>query len=115
MGKDNFTLAGREWPKVKWWQMKGMRTILGRRTGVVIGCSIMLVGVALICIGFHVALFIVDRLILGFGIGIAHGSAPLLIAELVHLQHRATYSTVYNTLWCLGSSLAPGSPSARAT
>lgn len=27
MSKDTFTLAGREWPKVKWWQMKGMRTV----------------------------------------------------------------------------------------
>ena len=77
--------------------------LLGRRTGVVIGCSIMLVGVALICIGFHVALFIVGRLILGFGIAIAQGCAPLLIAELVHPQHRAVYSTIYNTLWYLGS------------
>ncbi|KAK0709414.1 hexose transporter protein [Lasiosphaeria miniovina] len=77
--------------------------ILGRRTGVVIGCAIMIVGVALICIGFHVALFIIGRLILGFGIAIAHGSAPLLIAELVHPQHRAIYSTIYNTLWYLGS------------
>ncbi|OAA61799.1 hexose transporter protein [Niveomyces insectorum RCEF 264] len=77
--------------------------ILGRRNGVVIGCSIMITGVALICIGFHVALFIVGRLILGFGIAIAHGSSPLLIAELVHPQHRAIYSTVYNTLWYLGS------------
>ena len=77
--------------------------ILGRRTGVVIGCSIMIVGVALICLGFHVATFIVGRLILGFGIAIAHGSAPLLIAELVHPQHRAIYSTIYNTLWYLGS------------
>ncbi|KAK3395284.1 hexose transporter protein [Podospora didyma] len=169
MGKDTFELAGRDWPKVKWWKMKGMRTvyltlwaamltsatngydgslmngleaikawnenfnnpngqilglitasmsigsllaipivpytadILGRRTGVVIGCSIMIVGVALICIGFHVALFIIGRFILGFGIAIAHGSAPLLIAELVHPQHRAIYSTIYNTLWYLGS------------
>jgi len=77
--------------------------ILGRRTGVVIGCSIMIVGVALICLGFHVATFIVGRLVLGFGIAIAHGSAPLLIAELVHPQHRAIYSTIYNTLWYLGS------------
>ncbi|KAK4214672.1 hexose transporter protein [Rhypophila decipiens] len=77
--------------------------LLGRRTGVVIGCTIMIAGVALICIGFHVALFIIGRLILGFGIAIAHGSAPLLIAELVHPQHRAVYSTIYNTLWYLGS------------
>lgn len=77
--------------------------LLGRRAGVVIGCSIMLVGVALLSIGVHVALFIVGRLLLGFGIAIAHGSAPLLITELVHPQHRATYSTIYNTLWYLGS------------
>lgn len=77
--------------------------ILGRRTGVVIGCSIMIAGVAMICIGFHVALFIVGRLILGFGIALAQGCAPLLIAELVHPQHRAVYSTIYNTLWYLGA------------
>lgn len=77
--------------------------LLGRRAGVVIGCIIMLIGVALLSIGVHVALFIVGRLLLGFGIAIAHGSAPLLITELVHPQHRATYSTIYNTLWYLGS------------
>lgn len=27
MGKDTFELAGREWPKVKWWKMKGMRFV----------------------------------------------------------------------------------------
>lgn len=27
MGKDTFTLAGREWPKVTWWKMKGMRFV----------------------------------------------------------------------------------------
>jgi hypothetical protein len=27
MGKDTFTLAGREWPRVTWWKMKGMRTV----------------------------------------------------------------------------------------
>ncbi|CBF80355.1 hypothetical protein AN8347.2 [Aspergillus nidulans FGSC A4] len=27
MGKDTFTLAGREWPKVNWWKMKGMRSV----------------------------------------------------------------------------------------
>lgn len=27
MGKDTFEPAGREWPNIKWWQMKGMRFI----------------------------------------------------------------------------------------
>lgn len=77
--------------------------ILGRRAGVVIGCSIMIVGIVLLSLGIHVALFIVGRLLLGFGIAIAHGSAPLLITELVHPQHRSVYTTIYNTLWYLGS------------
>lgn len=77
--------------------------ILGRRTGVAIGCSIGIVGVALICLGFHVATFIIGRIVLGFGIAIAQGASPLLISELVHPQHRAIYSTIYNTLWYLGS------------
>ncbi|KAL4804576.1 general substrate transporter [Aspergillus unguis] len=169
MGKDTFTLAGREWPKVVWWKMKGMRfvyltlwaamitsatngydgslmnglealpawdesynhpvgstlgllaasmsigsilaipvvpyvaDILGRRFGVVLGCVIMLSGVAMVSIGYRVALFVVGRIILGFGLGIAQECSPLLVTELVHPQHRAVYSTIYNSLWYVGS------------
>uniref|UniRef100_A0A093X8P2 Lactose permease n=1 Tax=Talaromyces marneffei PM1 TaxID=1077442 RepID=A0A093X8P2_TALMA len=170
MGKDTFELAGREWPKVTWWKMKGMRfvyltlwaamitsatngydgslmngleamkswnesynnpdpstlgllaasmsigsmlaipvvpyvaDILGRRAGVVMGCLIMLCGVAMVSIGYRVALFVVGRIILGFGLGIAQECAPLLVAELVHPQHRAVYSTIYNSLWTVPES-----------
>jgi MFS family permease len=45
--------------------------ILGRRAGVVLGCVIMLFGVAMVSIGYRVALFVVGRIILGFGLGIA--------------------------------------------
>ena len=48
--------------------------IWGRRLGVVIGCVTMLVGVALVPIGYHVELFIIGRLILGLGLGIAQVS-----------------------------------------
>ncbi|KAL4972635.1 general substrate transporter [Aspergillus desertorum] len=169
MGKDTFTLAGREWPKVTWWKMKGMRfvyltlwaalitsatngydgslmnglealpdwnesynhpegatlgllaasmsigsilaipvvpyvaDICGRRFGVVLGCVIMLGGVAMVSIGYKIALFVVGRIILGFGLGIAQQCSPLLVTELVHPQHRAIYSTIYNSLWYVGS------------
>ncbi|GLI73944.1 hypothetical protein PoHVEF18_002176 [Penicillium ochrochloron] len=169
MGKDTFTLAGREWPRVTWWKMKGMRTvyltlwaamitsatngydgslmngleampswndsynhpngatlgllaaamsigsmisipvvpyvadILGRRAGVVVGCVIMLFGVAMVSIGYRIALFVVGRIILGFGLGIAQECSPLLVTELVHPQHRAVYSSIYNSLWYVGS------------
>lgn len=52
--------------------------LLGRRTGIVIGCSIMLCGVAMVSIGFHIAIFIVGRFLLGFGLGIAQVSDLLI-------------------------------------
>lgn len=29
--------------------------------------------------------------------------SPLLVTELVHPQHRAVYSSIYNSLWYVGS------------
>lgn len=80
--------------------------ILGRRAGVMVGCSIMLGGVALQSLGFTFAMFVSARFFIGFGVAIAHGSSPLLITELVHPQHRAVYTAVYNTTWYMGSFLA---------
>lgn len=196
MGSNTFQLAGREWPKVTWYKMKGMRfvyltlwaamitsatngnyalsefdspaltfvapllipgydgslmngleaipswnksyhnptgstlglltaamsmgsmlaipvvpyiaDILGRRFGIILGCGIMLFGVAMVSIGYHAALFVVGRVILGFGLGIAQECSPLLVNELVHPQHRAQYTTMYNTLWYVGSLIGAG-------
>ncbi|RDW68514.1 MFS sugar transporter-like protein [Coleophoma crateriformis] len=80
--------------------------ILGRRTGVMIGCSIMLIGVLLQTLGFTFGMLIGARFLLGFGVAIAHGASPLLITELVHPQHRAIYTTIYNTTWYIGSFIA---------
>lgn len=43
---------------------------------------------------------------MGFGVAIAHGASPLLITELVHPQHRAIFTTIYNTTWYAGSIVA---------
>ena len=80
--------------------------ILGRRWGIIIGCVIMLLGVILQSISINFRMFIAARFFLGFGIAIAHGSSPLLITELAHPQHRATFTTIYNTTWYIGSFLA---------
>jgi len=80
--------------------------MLGRRTGVMIGCSIMLGGVALQSLGFTFAMFVSARFFIGFGVAIAHGASPLLITELVHPQHRAIYTAIYNTTWYIGSFIA---------
>ncbi|KAG0651023.1 Lactose permease [Hyphodiscus hymeniophilus] len=80
--------------------------ILGRRTSIMIGCSIMVLGVILQTLGFTFGMFVGARFFIGFGVAIAHGSSPLLIAELVHPQHRAIYTTIYNTTWYVGSFVA---------
>ncbi|TVY35879.1 Lactose permease [Lachnellula subtilissima] len=79
---------------------------LGRRVGVITGCVIMVIGVILQSIGVNIRMFIAARFLIGFGIAIAHGSAPLLIAELVHPQHRAIFTTIYNSTWYFGSIIA---------
>lgn len=80
--------------------------ILGRRTSIIIGASIMVLGVILQTLGFNFGMFVGARFLIGFGVAIAHGSSPLLIAELVHPQHRAIYTAIYNTTWYLGSFVA---------
>lgn len=80
--------------------------ILGRRMGILIGCIIMLVGVVLQSISVNFKMFVAARFFLGFGIAIAHGASPLLVTELVHPQHRATFTTIYNTTWYIGSIVA---------
>ena len=64
-----------------------------------IGCLIMILGVILQTISVNLKMFIAARFFLGFGIAIAHGASPLLVTELVHPQHRATFTTIYNTTW----------------
>ncbi|CAI6331948.1 unnamed protein product [Periconia digitata] len=79
---------------------------LGRRMGIVIGSIIMLLAVALQSASVNYSMFIAARFFLGFGVAIAHGSAPLLITEVCHPQHRAIFTTIYNTTWNIGSIIA---------
>jgi len=80
--------------------------ILGRRMGVMTGCIIMIIGVIMQSIGVNIQMFIAARFFIGFGVAISHGSAPLLVTELVHPQHRAIYTTIYNCTWYWGSIVA---------
>lgn len=79
---------------------------LGRRAGILIGCIIMILGVILQSIAHNLSMFIAARFFIGFGVAIAHGASPLLITELVHPQHRAVFTTIYNTTWYAGSIVA---------
>ncbi|KAF2795075.1 hexose transporter protein [Melanomma pulvis-pyrius CBS 109.77] len=79
---------------------------LGRRWGICIGSIVMIFAVILQSVSINFQMFIAARFFLGFGVAIAHGSAPLLITELCHPQHRAVFTTVYNTTWYEGAIVA---------
>lgn len=78
----------------------------GRRVGIITGCLLMILGVVLQSVGTNIEMFIAARFFIGFGVAVAHGAAPLLISELVHPQHRAIFTTIYNSTWYLGSVIA---------
>ncbi|KAF7586128.1 hypothetical protein BBP40_009424 [Aspergillus hancockii] len=80
--------------------------LLGRRMGILIGCLIMILGVVLQSVSANYGMFLAARFLIGFGVAIAHGASPLLITELVHTQHRAIFTTIYNTTWYLGAIVA---------
>lgn len=78
----------------------------GRRMGILTGCIIMIIGVILQSAAMKFGMFVAARFLIGFGVAIAHGASPLLLTELTHPQHRATFTSIYNTTWYLGSIVA---------
>jgi len=84
----------------------GIADKYGRRFGIFSGCIIMLIATAIQTAAQNIGMFIGARCLIGFGLGIAATSAPLLITELAFPTHRAPLTSLYNTTWYLGSIVA---------
>lgn len=78
----------------------------GRRWSIIIGSSVMIIGVIMQCVSTGIGLFIGGRVVVGFGITFALSAAPVLIAELAHPRHRVLFGSLYNTSFYLGALLA---------
>lgn len=78
----------------------------GRKSGIVVGCLIMLLAVGLQSGAQTFGMFVAARLILGFGDTIVLGSAPLLIAEISHPQDRAVLVTLSGASYHSGAFIA---------
>ncbi|KAM0335308.1 hypothetical protein ACHAQA_000353 [Verticillium albo-atrum] len=78
----------------------------GRRWGITVGSIIMIIGAILQCESVNLAMFIVSRFILGFGLSFATTAAPSLVTELSHPKDRVTITAICNTCWGLGSICA---------
>ncbi|CAM0139080.1 hypothetical protein VKS41_007892 [Umbelopsis sp. WA50703] len=80
--------------------------ILGRKKAIILGSLIMLLGVGLQAGATNVNMFIAARFILGFGLSITSNAAPTLVIEIAHPSARGKITSLYNTMWYLGSIIA---------
>ncbi|KAL2067678.1 hypothetical protein VTL71DRAFT_15774 [Oculimacula yallundae] len=78
----------------------------GRKWAMCVGDIIMILASAVQTASLNTAMYMASRFIIGFGLTIASSSAPMITAELAHPESRTTLTSMYNTLWYLGSIIA---------
>lgn len=78
----------------------------GRRFPIFIGSLLLVIGAVLQCAAQDYAMFLVSRMIIGFGGLIAVEASPMLVSELAFPTHRSVLVGYYNNLWYLGAMLA---------
>jgi sugar porter (SP) family MFS transporter len=78
----------------------------GRRFPIFIGSLLLVIGAILQCAAQDYAMFLVSRMIIGFGGLIAVEASPMLVSELAFPTHRSVLVGYYNNLWYLGALLA---------
>lgn len=79
---------------------------LGRKKGVILGSTILIVGVALQAGAANYNMFLSARFVLGFGMAFATNAGPLLCAEISHPQDRAIITTFMGCSYAMGSFVA---------
>lgn len=83
-----------------------MSDLLGRRATMFIGAIIVLAGVLTQALSTTVQVFIGARVLIGLGTAFSVNAAPLLISELSYPTHRGKMTSLYNSMWYLGSIIS---------
>lgn len=80
--------------------------IFGRKICVGLG-AILILGATVIQVSIpHYWAFFATRVLGGIGIGISSTAAPLLVTEIAHPNFRQSATALYNSTWCIGSSVS---------
>lgn len=79
---------------------------MGRRFSITFGASVMIVATVIQTASNSVQMFIGARFLIGFGQTFAASAAPLLVHEVAYPSHRSQASSMYVSLWFLGSIVA---------
>ncbi|RCK63069.1 Lactose permease [Candida viswanathii] len=78
----------------------------GRKPGVILGQTVSVIGSVLQGASTNYAFFLVSRIIIGVGTGLTTVASPCLISELSYPKYRDTCTSLYNTFWYLGATIA---------
>ncbi|KAH8549474.1 general substrate transporter [Umbelopsis sp. PMI_123] len=78
----------------------------GRRRPIAIGSAILMLGVILQTAAQNTAMFVVGRVLIGFGNGIQTTACPILVSELSYPSQRTKITGFMNSTGSLGSLLA---------
>ncbi|KAH8684510.1 general substrate transporter [Tricladium varicosporioides] len=79
---------------------------LGRKRPIAIGSVVLLVGVALQAASTNYSMFVIGRLLIGFGNTIQTTACPILISELAHPSQRTQMVGIMNSTGSLGQLIA---------
>ncbi|KAH8107644.1 general substrate transporter [Cristinia sonorae] len=79
---------------------------MGRRFAVALGAVIMCIATVLQTASNSVGMFIGARFMIGFGLTFSAAAAPVLITEVSYPTLRGPSTSLYNSLWFLGSIIA---------
>ncbi|TFK33819.1 general substrate transporter [Crucibulum laeve] len=79
---------------------------LGRKSVILWGACLMIIGTILQTASQNVHMFIGARWLIGFGLNFAATGAPMLISELAYPSQRGQITSLYNSLWIFGSFIA---------
>ena len=85
-----------------WWLVEK----IGRKLTIITGAIIIIVGVFLQSFANGLVRFACARAVIGLGLSFEYTAAPMLVTELAHPTHRAQLSTLLNTLYYFGATLA---------
>lgn len=75
----------------------------GRKLAIIVGCFIMVIAASVQAASQNEPTFEGARFFMGFGNSLAQLSAPMLLTEICHPQHRGRVTAVYNCLWNVGA------------
>lgn len=74
----------------------------GRKWGMFIGASIIVIGTCIQAPSINLAQFMIGRFILGFGVAITASAGPAYASEMAHPSYRGIMTGIYNTWWFMG-------------